>query len=138
MNSLYFLAAALLWPLPALSAPAENPPAEAGFATVFAEFLPARDALLRNPDADLPAYKDLLTRTAARVVPGALSLEELAQGAFAGLFDLPPSRSVAAERAAALQAVDPPGGARAAAIRLRLLGNQTIDSDPDPDLQGSL
>jgi hypothetical protein len=138
MNTLYVLAAALLGSIPAVSSQANSPVAASAFAPVFTEYLSARDALLRDSNADLPAYKELVNQHAARVDLASLSLDELAQGAFAGLFDFLPSRTAAAQRCDALQAADPTASARVATLRLRLLGNRTIESDPDAEMQEAL
>jgi hypothetical protein len=112
--------------------------AAASFAALLAEFVAARDTLLRNPDSTLASYKALVGEYAARTEPESLSLDDLARGAFEGLFDLPPGREKAAARAQALLSPESIEGARAASVRLRLLGDVTIAGRPAPAVQEPL
>jgi hypothetical protein len=108
------------------------------FSRSLAGFTAARDALLLAPEADLSAYRKLVTETAAQVEPASLTLDELAAGSFEGLFDLPPSREAAAAAARAMAGAETADGARAAAVRLRLLGAITFAGAPDAAVQGEL
>src|SRR5688572_17920224 len=56
--------------------------AEAPFASALTQFRSERTTLLRDPEATLLGYRELVTRHAARIDPASLSLEELAQGTF--------------------------------------------------------
>ncbi len=122
-----------MWPA---GCPAADAPSR--FATFLDDFTTQRDALLLDPSATVHSYRELVVQRAQTVEFNALSIEDLAGGAFEGLFDDPIAREKAEDCLQALVGDVSAAGARAHVVRLRLLGVRTVFGQPDPRVQEEL
>ena len=108
------------------------------FAQMLTEFVQERNALLSDPDASVSDYRQLAERYGAGVDYASLTIDDLARGAFEGMFDSPAAQKQAEQRLVSLPDEPAALSARAAVIRLRLLGASTVFDLPPPERRAKL